>query len=233
MPLVTELRTLQEIDDDVASLEAAIADLDARLAHSEALAAAEATFAAADTTYQQLRRQQRDLEARVASLTARIEPEERRLYDGSVRNPKELTAIQHEVETLKQQRATLEDDLLLVMEQVESAAAARTAAEQALAAARAERQAELAALQSRRESLAASLADALSRREQQAARIPAPSLRLYEDVRRRRGSHAVARIQGSTCTGCRVSVPEGVRRRAFEPASLAQCPNCERILYVG
>ena len=33
--------------------------------------------------------------------------------------------------------------------------------------------------------------------------------------------------------GYRVGIPEAVRKRAFDPDQLAQCPNCERILYVG
>jgi len=232
MSLITDIRTLQEIDDEAASLEAALADLDARLAASAPLQAAEEAFAAADARYQQLRRSQRELEASIADLNARIQPEERRLYDGSVRNPKELTAIQHELELLQSQRSQLEDRLLEVMEQFEEATGARAGAETRLAEARAVRAEELEHLHRRREELAARLAEARSRREALAATIPPPQLRLYDEIRRRRGQ-AVARIQGSSCTGCRVTIPESVRRKAFDPASLAQCPNCERILYVG
>jgi predicted nucleic acid-binding Zn-ribbon protein len=232
MSLITDIRTLQEIDDEAASLEAALADLDARLATSAPLQAAEEAFAAADARYQQLRRSQRELEASIADLNARIQPEERRLYDGSVRNPKELTAIQHELELLQSQRSQLEDRLLEVMEQFEEATGARAGAETRLAEARAVRAEELEHLHRRREELAARLAEARARREALAATIPPPQLRLYDEIRRRRGQ-AVARIQGSSCTGCRVTIPESVRRKAFDPASLAQCPNCERILYVG
>lgn len=232
MSLINDICTLQEIDDEVAGLEAAIADIDGRLAHSEPLAAAEAAFAEADARYQALRRSQRALEADVAALDAKITPEEKRLYDGSVRNPKELTAIQHELEHLKAQRSQLEDRLLAVMEEFEAADAARRAAEAALAAARREREQEVAALEARRAQLASALAAALARRAGQVDRIHPASIRLYEDVRRRRGT-AVARIQGSTCSGCRVAIPESVRRKAFDPATLAQCPNCERILYIG
>lgn len=232
MSLITDVRTLQEIDDEVAALDSSLAEVDARLARSEALEAAEAAFAAADAAFQEVRRAQRDLEAAIAALTAKIVPEETRLYDGSVRNPKELTAIQHEVEHLKSQRSGLEDRLLEVMETFEAASAARAAAEADLAAARRARAADIEALEAKRADLAARLAAARARRDAQAARIPPASLRLYDDIRRRRG-HAVARIQGSSCTGCRVAIPESIRRKTFDPEALAQCPNCERILYVG
>jgi predicted nucleic acid-binding Zn-ribbon protein len=233
MSLVIDIRTLQEIDDDVAAIEASLAEVDARLAHSDSLASAEAAFAEADSHFQDLRRTQRDLEASIASLTARIEPEERRLYDGSVRSPKELAAIQREVEHLKAQRSGLEDRLLPVMEAFEAALVARALATDTLASAREARESEVTELSTRRAALAARLASALASRQEQASRVPPASLRLYDEVRRRRGGQAVARVQGGTCTGCRVAIPESVRRKTFDPQALAQCPNCERILYPG
>lgn len=232
MSLVTNIRTLQEIDDEAAALQAALSDLDARLAHSPALQTAEETYTAADTRHRELQRNQRNLEAAIADLNARIQPEERRLYDGSVRNPKGLTAIQHELELLRAQRSQLEDQLLQIMEQLEEATTTRNQAETHLSRTRAERAQELQQLQHLRNQHAARLADAHARRQALAATIPPAHLRLYEDIRRRRGQ-AVARIQGFSCTGCRVTIPESVRRKAFDPTALAQCPNCERILYVG
>jgi predicted nucleic acid-binding Zn-ribbon protein len=44
---------------------------------------------------------------------------------------------------------------------------------------------------------------------------------------------AVARIQGGACGGCRVSLPDAVRKLAFSAEQIPQCPNCERILYFG
>lgn len=44
---------------------------------------------------------------------------------------------------------------------------------------------------------------------------------------------AVSRLSGGMCGGCRVSVPDSVRRKALSISDIAQCPNCERILAVG
>ncbi|WP_322797414.1 zinc ribbon domain-containing protein [Tepidiforma sp.] len=233
MSQLTEIRTLQEIDDDIARLEASLAEVERRLADDAALQAARDAFAAADAAWQEVRRTQRDLELSIQGLTSRIAPEEKRLYDGSVRNPKELTSIQQEVEHLKAQRAALEDRLLEVMEQFEAASAAREAARADLERAEADRAAQCRGLEAEKAALEARIADARARRDAQAARIPPAALATYDGIRRRRGGLAVARIQGGTCGGCRVAIPESVRRRAFDAAQLAQCPNCERILYVG
>lgn len=236
MPLlsqVTDVRTLQEFDDEAATVRAALDDVEYRLRGSEELDRVRSAFDALEAELNDVRRSQRKLDGDVSVLNSRIQPEEKRLYDGSVRNPKELGNIQHEVELLKEQRAKLEDQLLEVMSRLESVEASHAGARDELARLEAKRAAEVGDLQLEAKRLGEALARADARREAQKLKISPQALHVYEDIRRRRGGMAVAHIQGGMCAGCRVSIPEAVRRRAFQPDQLAQCPNCERILYVG
>ncbi|HMO55112.1 MAG TPA: hypothetical protein PJ994_11450, partial [Tepidiformaceae bacterium] len=132
MSQVTEVRPLQEIDDEVATVRAAIEDVERRLRGNPELDQARRDFATAQSELQDAQRVQRRLDGDVAGLNARIQPEEKRLYDGSVRNPKELSNIQHEVELLKEQRSKLEDQLLDVMSRLEVAEREFSAAEKRL-----------------------------------------------------------------------------------------------------
>lgn len=232
MAQVTDIRTLQEIDDEAATLRAALEDAERRLQGSEELAQARAAFAETDAELAEARKLQRRIDGEVQGLSARITPEEKRLYDGSVRNPKELGNIQHELELLKSQRSKLEDELLEVMARLETAEAANAAAQKALVRQEARWEAEKASLQEETKRLSGLIASVDAKRLAQQAKIPARNLAVYEDVRRRRGI-AVARVAGGNCGGCRVAIPEAVRKRAFDADSVAQCPNCERILYVG
>ena len=233
MTQVTDIRTLQEIDDEVSSLGGGLEEVDRQLQGSEELAAAREVFAEAASELNEARKVQQRIEGEVEGLTARIAPEEKRLYDGSVRNPKELGNIQHEIELLKVSRAKLEDELIEVMARKEAAEAAHGASQKAFIRAEARWEAERGRLSQERVRLSGMLASASARRAAQQGKVQARNLAVYEDVRRRRGGVAVARIAGGNCGGCRVSIPEAVRRRAFAPDQLAQCPNCERILYVG
>ena len=233
MTQVTDLRTLQEIDDEVSRLSGTLEDVQRRLQGSEELAGARESFAAADVELNDARKEQRRIDGQVQGLTAKIDPEEKRLYDGSVRNPKELSSIQHELELLKQQRSKAEDELLEVMARLEAAETAHADAQKTLVRAEARWEAERTSLTDESARLSGNLASAESKRMAQQGKISARNLAIYEDVRRRRGGVAVARVAGGNCGGCRVSIPEAVRRRAFAPDQLAQCPNCERILYVG
>jgi predicted nucleic acid-binding Zn-ribbon protein len=230
---VTDIRTLQELDEEAATLHASLDDVERRLRGSEALDQARAAFASLDAELIDLRRRQRALDGDISVLNARIQPEEKRLYDGSVRNPKELSNIQHELELLKAQRSKLEDQLLEVMSCIESVEAAHAAARQQLARAEQQRELDLAELQLEAKRLGDALVRVDARREAQKLKISPQALRVYESIRRRHGSMAVAHIQAGMCAGCRVTIPEAIRRRAFQPDQLAQCPNCERILFVG
>lgn len=233
MSQVAEVRTLQEIDDEAANLRAALEEVEHRLAGSEALNEARTRFAAADSELAEVRKGQRRIEGELEGLTARIAPEEKRLYDGSVRSPKELTNIQHEVDLLKQHRSKLEDELLEVMTRLEAAEAEHRESQKGLTRGEARREAERADLARESTRLAAAIVSADAKRLAQRPKIEARNLAVYEDVRRRRDGVAVARVTGGNCGGCRVGIPEAVRKRAFTADVLAQCPNCERILYVG
>jgi predicted nucleic acid-binding Zn-ribbon protein len=233
MSQVLEILTLQSLDDEVASLTAALAEVDRRLLGDEGLDAARERLAAASQALVDEQRRQRSAEADVAGLSARIAPEEKRLYDGSVKNPKELGSIQHEIELLKAARSKVEDHLLEVLSRLEVLEPELREARDAVAALE-ERWATMSEELARdAERLKRAIAASDSKREAQKGRLPARFLLLYEDIRRRKGGMAVARIQGSACSGCRITVPDAVRKRAFGTETIAQCPNCDRILCVG
>jgi uncharacterized protein len=58
-------------------------------------------------------------------------------------------------------------------------------------------------------------------------------LQQYEEIRRRKAGTAVARLAGSSCGGCRVSLPDAVRKQVLLRDAITQCPNCEKILAPG
>lgn len=233
MNLALTLMELQEVDDELARLQARIEAIDARLAGNEALEAARASLAEREAELRELRRRQRNEEARLADLNAKIAPEERRLYDGSVRSPKELENLAREVEALKVQRSRHEDALLDVLALVEEAETRVAAAQKEVEELERAWQDEVLRLQEERAALAAAQVRALENRARRAPDVPRQLVALYEELRRRKAGVAVARVQGGTCSACHVFVPDTVRRAARNPNDVARCPNCERILVVG
>lgn len=231
MSQVAELVALQEIDAESAAARAALADVEARLQGDAELDEARRQLIQAEAERATIVATQRRLEDEVERLNDRIAPEEKRLYDGSVRNPKELTGIQHELELLKAARERQEDALVEVLDQAETASRQRSEAQGAVARLeeRWSRTQEELRLEARR--LGDAIARIDQRREAQAARIPPRLLVTYEDLRRRKGGTAVARIKGNTCSGCRITIPDALRSRVLAGETVAQCPNCERIFH--
>lgn len=233
MSQINEVRTLLEIDDALSSLRASLEDVEWRNENSPDLDQARARFADADAALAELRKNQRRVDGEIAGLTAKITPEETRLYDGSVKNPKELTNIQHELDSLKDHRSKFEDELLEILSGLEAAETAEAQARHELVNAETNRAAETKKLKSETKRLTQEIAASEASRAVQLPKVEVRSLKAYNDARRRHGSGAVARVAGSNCGGCRVTIPESVRKRAFTADLIAQCPNCDRILYVG
>lgn len=230
---VTEIVALQAVDDEAAALQAALSDVERQLRGNAELDAARRELATTLAELTDVQKQQRHIDGEVEGLTAKIEPEEKRLYDGSVKNPKELGNIQHEIDLLKERRGRFEDELLDVLSRLEVAERSRGTAAKAVTKLEAGWEHQQQELRHEVRRLNDSLALAERRRQVQQGKVGARSLSVYEAVRKKRGGGAVAKIQGGACGGCRITLPDNLRRRAFSSELLAQCPNCERILYIG
>ena len=157
----------------------------------EAAAEAERTFAVevvrTETEVRDLDREQTRLEADVETVRQR-EDRDQRLIDSGGTSAKDITGLQHELESLKRRQGDLEDQVLELMERREVADAALQAARdgQAQAAADLER-----ATQLRNDALA-DIADSTARHESAraeiAAQLPAPLLALYDRIRTQNGA---------------------------------------------
>ena len=123
---------LQEIDTAIDRLRARQRALES----GEVVAGARATADEAEIAFGELNlqideldRDQRRYESELDSLTQKEAAEQKRMFDGSIANAKELAALQHEIEALAKRRSDREDELLALMEQRETAGAAAAAAE--------------------------------------------------------------------------------------------------------
>ena len=231
------LLELQRHDSAVDRLRARRGSLpeDARLTElASGLAAVDQLAAERRGSLATLQRDQTRLEDEIDMLTRKARSEEDRAISGKVTSPKELTAIQEEVASLKRRQVALEDDLLERMEQRETL------------------EAELVELDGRRETITAEQGEVTRARdailveidqdlatEEAAADAVAPRVggelrALYEQIRRRQGGVGVAALVSDTCQGCRVSISpvELAAIRKLPPEEVKRCENCRRILVV-
>jgi hypothetical protein len=229
---VSALYALQELDLSIAADQAALADLESRQDEPEELVEARALLAQRREEQREAEHRFKEAEFQADELRRKIEPVEKKLYQGSVQNPKELEDLQKDVDSLKRRRSSLEDLALEAMEALEQAQQQLAEADAELDRLATEHGVEREDAGARQSEIEAEVTRLDQDRAEEAARIDPALLRLYETLRSTRGGRAVAKVEGGACQGCRLSLPMNVLQRARAGSALVQCPSCERMLYV-
>lgn len=186
----------------------------------------------AQTTVDDLARAQRKADADVEQVKARRARDQQRIDSGLVTDPKQLQAMQHEIETLIRRISDLEDDELAVMEQLEQAQHELDSLTGELA----EVDAATAEQESARDVALSEIHErtkqAQEERDLLAADIPADLLALYDRLRVQFGGVGVGALHQKRCGGCRLEVGAAdLARIAAAPADeVLRCEECNRIL---
>lgn len=183
------------------------------------------------SAHTELVRQQTKLEGDIEAMRIRVKREEDRLASGTVTSPREIVALQHEIESLGRRIETHEDEELALMEQADAVqvtiqeAAKQVAIREELIAATTERRDRAAA------ELAAELAALQGERASLAPRIDPLLVETYERVRDQLGGVAVASFDGTTCGGCGLPLSPAEREEVRASSALiVRCETCRRIL---
>jgi uncharacterized protein len=176
--------------------------------------------------------EERRLDDEARSVGAHAEEVDKKLYSGTVVSPRELQAMQADLEMLRRRRSEIEDQELEVMEQRENL----DAQIEVLDAAIAELNGAVATLETtiadaEREIDEEAATEAAARRDA-AAPVDEGLLRDYEKRRTQNRGAGAARLVGATCQACHLTIPsteaERIRRAAGEV--VAYCDNCSAIL---
>ncbi len=224
------LYDLQQIDSEIQEKKQRLGEvLRAQKGNSE-LTAAQQQAEADEQAVHTIQTSQRELNLELGSLNDKAKRSEQRLYSGTVSNPKELSDLQHEIESLARRREALEGDILETMIELEDAQAAAEGSSAQVAELSAEWDVTVASLQEEQQVLALRLHQLTGRREQQAALADKALLRRYEQMAPRKGGVAVAGLQRNKCLGCGLTVPEHTVRDANQ-GKLVQCDSCDRFLF--
>lgn len=197
-----------------------------------ALAGTEADHATATAQRDDLARDQKRLDDEVESLGAKRTSHDKRLYSGNVTIPRELQDLQDEIAALGRRITVLEDRELEIMEQREPVDARLAELDAAIVSQRAalddaERQLIVAEAE-----IAVAIETETERRAEAATATPAELLASYDKLRAGMGGVAVARLEGSQCGGCHLtlSAMEASRLRKLPIGEVAHCEECGRIL---
>ena len=178
-----------------------------------------------------LRREVTKVEDDVSAVRSRAERDNARLNSGQG-TPKDLQALQSELELLARRKSELEDLELEAMERLETAEAELADVEKQhgeisaqIETLTAERDAALAEIDAELEAIAAERAAA-------AQGLDTSLLSLYERLRDQHGGIGAARLLRGQCQGCQLSLNAGDLAAivAAAPDQVVRCEECGRIL---
>ena len=205
----------------------------AALATSEAAAGVVAARVRGVTSRRdELAHEERRLDDEASSLRAKAAEVESKMYSGSVSSPRELQAMQADVDQLRRHERTLETRELELMEQLEPVDRELAELDEQRRAVMQEVDAVRAALEQAQSAIDREAADEQKARDEIAGQLDPGIVAEYERRRARNRGVGVARLVGNTCQGCHLTIPstEVERIRRAPEGTISFCDNCGCIL---
>lgn len=231
MGVVKQLYQLQEVDLEIESNEQALSYVASQLGESQAVVRTQNQLELEQQRLEELRRKQHSAEWEIEDLVTKLTAAEETLFSGRIKNPKELTNLQHEVDALKARRDQLENRTLEIMDQVELSETSVATISNKLEMLKAEWQRQQQQLSEEMERLKAILSDLGHKWQLLSGEIDSQAIEFYQELRKEKGT-AVARVEQGICRGCRISLPTTELQRA-RSGNLVQCSSCGRILFLA
>jgi predicted nucleic acid-binding Zn-ribbon protein len=172
------------------------------------------------------------LDDEMTAIRVKMEHEQAKLLSGEVKNPKELTAISMELDSLKRRLDKLEGEDLAQMAKRETATAQSEKVGAALATGRARERELVSAFKARGGDLLSEMERLSAERTTLSAALPEALRARYEAVRAAKHAVAVGSLEGDMCGVCRVNIPAGELEKLQAGPEIGRCPMCQRILIV-
>jgi len=179
-----------------------------------------------------LARNEKRLEDEISMVRDKAAQTDKKLYSGTVNVPRELTALQEEMEALARRQRQLEDQELELMEAAEPLDAELVSLSNERGALDEQAMGLMARIAEDEVAIDAELADVVGQRSAAVADIPDELLHEYDSLRKALGGVGVARLTGNRCEGCHLtlSAVDVDRIRRAPEDELAHCTECNRLL---
>lgn len=228
---LTLLMSLQALDQELREQEQALAKITKRIDELRvATEQAETELETLKNEEQQALLARKELERTLAEGEEQIRDKRMRL--SLIRNERELQALGHEVETLKESNQRLESELLSRMEVSDQHTGRVKELTELIEQKRGELKATEKEVADQAEVLKSEIVKRRMERDKLAEGIEPPLRQRYSMLFERRNGVAVAMAKAGTCQGCRMRIPPQLYNQIQQHQTIQFCPNCQRILYV-
>lgn len=168
----------------------------------------------------------------VEQVRIRFQKDTELLESGKITDSKQLTELQHEIDSLKRRQALLEDDEIAILQLLEDS-------QNNLVKVRADLELVKNELQAAEEALTIAVAELEAEREKisheriaESKSVPSELLSIYEKVRADNRGIGASKFESGQCDGCRIqfSSADMNKFRTAVEGELLRCDECRAIL---
>jgi predicted nucleic acid-binding Zn-ribbon protein len=227
---IETLNKLQTVEDKLHRLKLELNQVDANLTDLEAkLADSQAGVAGLSEALEASRKAYRQGELDIKANQETITKSDAKLRQ--VKTNKEYQATLREIDELKRKNSALEDDLLGLLDKIES-----TEKDLAEREGRAhQRKNEILAEQNSIQEEAAEkkrlMATLKAERDDIAQALPKNIMAQVADIKSQVGRPVIASVSAAICSGCNMNIPAQLYNELQRCDSIKRCPLCQRIIY--
>jgi predicted nucleic acid-binding Zn-ribbon protein len=227
---IETLNKLQTVEDklhrlklELNQVDANLADLDAKLADSQG----EVTGLSEELEASRKAYRQGELDIKANQET--ITKSDAKLRQ--VKTNKEYQATLREIDELKRKNSALEDDLLGLLDKIESAEKDLAEREGRAHQRKNEILAEQKTIREEADEKKRLMTGLAAERDDIVGTLPNTIMRQVEDVKNHVGRPIIASVSAAICNGCNMNIPPQLYNELQRCDSIKRCPMCQRIIY--
>jgi predicted nucleic acid-binding Zn-ribbon protein len=226
-----QLFNLQKIDTNLDNIRARLREIEIALNEDALVMKSQNEADSAESNYQTAKNALKKAEDEVQAQQFKIDNNQKTLYSGNVKNPKELEDLQNEAEALKRYLVVLEDQQLEKMVTCEEAEVFRQSSQENLEQIKEQVAQENIELTKEKKELLDQVEKLEIEREQSVTMIDFDNLSKYSKLRETHRGVAVAEVTDKTCSACGATLSASAAQAARSPSKITFCESCRRILY--
>jgi predicted nucleic acid-binding Zn-ribbon protein len=227
------LFTLQQFDTGLDVAHKRIREIDLKLQDRSALEQALKDHDMFESIHNKNAQALKSAEHEVALQNGKIEQNQKKLYSGTITNPKELEDLQLESNSLNKYLQVLEERQLEAMLASDRSQSDLEEASNKLTEVNHNLEEEHKSLLNEKNSLEEEINSLTEKKTRYLESEDLPDLQMYQTLREKSGGIAVTLMIDSSCNSCGASIPSAIEQSAKSPSKLAFCPTCKRILHPG
>lgn len=224
------LISLQAMDSEIYDLESRKESFPARIKEmDDILEQKKGGMNAAEDALKQLQVAKNEKEVEMQGKEEKIAKHDAELYQ--IKNNKEYEALQREIESIKADVSLLEEEIIVLFDQIESAQCKCAEEKKAFEEEGRSDEREKEQIRAEDKLVSEKLAGLKGERKAVAAGVDSEVAIRYERILESRGRIALAKVIGESCGGCNMHLRPQLINEAQLMKGMVFCENCARMLY--